>query len=130
MCNNIRPPPVGYPEKVMGNLHAIDNPNVNVDSDADVDTAALHNLPLNGDFLAHETLEVRRLGRMINQQNDPGALIDRGIRHLVSFGYDEIFSSFMARRADRTSRYPTFARDREVMRTWLDSVQKTRDLND
>jgi hypothetical protein len=111
------------------NLHAIDKPNVNVSSDADVDTAALHDLPLDSEFLAREGLEVRRLGRMINQQNIPGALIDCGTRNLFSFGYEEIFL-YMARRADRASRPPTLARDREMMRQWLDNVQKTRDLND
>jgi hypothetical protein len=129
MCNNKQLPPAGYAEKVMQNLHAIDNPNVNVSSDADVDTAALHDLPLDGDFLTREGQEVRRLGSMINQQNIPGVFIDRGTRNLVSFGYEEIFS-YMPRRADRVSRPPTMARDREMMRRWLDRVQKTRDLND
>lgn len=127
MCNNTSMPPVGYAQRVRDNLELINNPSVDLPADADVHAAALHDLPLDNDFIADETVDVQRLAHHLNELNIAGTLIDRGNRELVQWEYNEIFS-YVARRADRTSSEP-LPEDKQMMGNWLDSVQKFRDLD-
>lgn len=122
-------PPLQYAQRVIDAIHAIDDPSVDMDTDhADINAAALHDLPLDNDFLATEAYDVYRLAYCLNKLNLGGILIDRGTRLLVKFEYDEIFEEFVARRGDRPSRQP-MEEHRIVMMRWLNSVQSTRDLD-
>ncbi|GAB7331649.1 hypothetical protein MBLNU13_g03642t1 [Cladosporium sp. NU13] len=127
MCNNQSLPPAGYAEKVMQNLARVNDPNADLASDADIETAAQYNLPIDNDFLAHEIQEVGEIGYGINVLQDSGALIDRGVKRLMEYAYDEIFKAFMPRRADRPSLQPAAtAPYQEFIAQWLDNIHSRR----
>ena len=90
----------------MHNLARVNDPNADLPPDADIGTTAQDNVPIDNDFLAHETQEVREIGYDMYVLQHSDVLIGRGVRGLMNYAYDEIFKAFMPRRADHPSLQP------------------------
>jgi hypothetical protein len=120
MCQNVSLPPVDYAEQLMHNLRTVNDPGQDISSDTNIETAAMEDLPIDNNFLAREEDEIGEAAYQMNVRRIGGFLVDRSLRVLVPYAYDEIFS-YMPRRADRPSDEPTEPH-RTLINQWLQNV--------
>lgn len=123
MCRFEKLPELEYPLLVSYLIQNTGEP----DDDLDIHHAAFHGLSLTNDPIERETWELDRLAELMNEWNRSGVLIDRDNRTLVQWEYDDIFNSFVARRADRSSHEPIEGA-RSMIKKWLHEVQQDTDV--
>lgn len=127
MCLSEPLPPASYAQRVIDNIRDGNEPSEDPAEHADIQAFALTNQPLDNDHLAAATREVGRIDHALTENELRSILIDDSRQVPVVFAYDEIFTSFMARRANRPFVVPTH-RVRDFARKWLESLEKTPDL--
>lgn len=123
MCRFEKLPALEYSEVVGQMIQTTGEPDDNID----IPHAAFHGLSLIDDPIEEETQELDRFAELMSVWRRTGALIDRDNRTLIQWEYDDIFNSYIARRADRSSQEPTEGA-RAMIKKWLDEVQESTDV--
>lgn len=126
MCLSELLPPASYAQRVIDNIRDGNEPSEDPAEHADIHASALTNQPLDNDYLATATREVGRIDHALTEHELRSILIDDSRQVPVDFANDEIFTSFMARRANRPFVAPT-RKVRDFARKWLESLEKTPD---
>lgn len=120
MCRSEKLPNLEYHSLVKEYIQDTGEPH----DDVDIHHAAYNGLTLHSDPIEAETQEVGEIATLLNAGLG-GVLVD-GDRTLVQWEYEDIFHSYIARRADRPSQEPTEAA-RNMIKLWLDDVDSYQD---
>lgn len=121
MCRSEKLPSLKYHSLVSQYIQSTGEPQ----DDIDIPHAAYNGMSVQHDRIEDETQSVGEVATLLNNYGLSGILVDND-RTLVQWEYDDIFNSYIARRADCPSEEPTEAA-RNMIKLWLDDVDSFED---
>lgn len=126
MCLSEPLPPENYTNRILDVIRNTVEPTEG--DETDIYATALTGQPLDNDYIAAMTFYARLVGNSLNDIDHDlaGTFVEDDGQVPAESEYEEIFASFVARRADREFTAPT-RKVQDFVRHWLDSVRHTPD---